>query len=138
MKFLLDSNVVSELMKARPDEGVFEWMREHEDETMLCALVLAEIAAGIEALDEGKRKHALTTELRFIQEDYRDRILPFDESAAWEWARYSRLVSAAGFSPPLLDSQIAAIARAWSLTVVTRNESDFPMTEVVNPFTASK
>lgn len=75
MKFLLDSNVVSELMKANPDEGVLEWMREHEDETMLCALVLAEIAA---------------------------------------------------------------IARAWSLTVVTRNESDFPMTEVVNPFTASK
>ena len=73
---------------------------------------------------------------RFIQDDYRERILPFDEAAAWEWARYIRLAKDAGFSPPLLDSQIAATALAWGLTVVPRNESDFPLMEVVNPFTA--
>ena len=136
MNYLLDTNIVSELMKAAPDQGVIDWVNEHDADTVLCAVVLAEIASGIEALDDGKRKAALFKEVRFIQEDYRERILPFDEAAAWEWARYIRLTKDAGFSPPLMDSQIAATARAWGLKVVTRNASDFPLVDVVNPFTA--
>lgn len=134
MKYLLDTNIVSELMKAVPDPGVVAWVNEHDGDTMLSAMVLAELAAGIEALEDGKRKASLYREIGFVQEDYRERILPFDEAAAWEWARYVRLVKDAGFSPPLLDSQIAATARAWGLTVVTRNEADFPLMDVVNPF----
>jgi toxin FitB len=136
VKYLLDTNIVSELMKPVPDPSVVDWVNEHDANSMLCAVVLAELASGIEALDDGKRKAALYREIRFIQEDYRERMLPFDESAAWEWARYVRLARDAGFSPPLLDSQIAATARAWGLTVVTRNESDFPLMQVVNPFGA--
>jgi toxin FitB len=134
VNYLLDTNIVSELMKAAPDPGVVAWVDEHDADTVLCSVVLAELASGIEALDDGKRKAALNKELRFIQEDYRERILPFDESAAWEWARYTRMVKDAGFAPPLLDSQIAATARAWGLKVVTRNEDDFPLMEIVNPF----
>ncbi len=113
MKYLLDTNIVSELMKAEPDLSVAAWVNERDSDSMLCSIVLSEIAAGIEALEDGKRKSALATELRFIQEDYSERILPFDEAAAWERARYTRLVKDAGFAPPLLDSQITAIARAW-------------------------
>jgi predicted nucleic acid-binding protein len=134
VKYLLDTNIVSELMKAVPDPRVVAWVDEHDADTALCSVVLAELASGIEALDDGKRKAGLNKELRFIQEEYRERILPFDESAAWEWARYMRLVKNAGFAPPLLDSQIAATARAWGLKVVTRNEDDFPLMDVVNPF----
>lgn len=134
MKYLLDTNIVSELKKAEPDAGVVSWVAEYDSEIMLCAMVLAEIAAGIEALDPGKRKAGLLKELRFIQEDYRGRILPFDESAAWEWGRYIREIKDAGFTAPLLDSQIGAIARAWGLKLVTRNEVDFPLMDVVNPF----
>lgn len=123
-------------MKSEPHPAVAEWVNEHDADTVLCSLVLAELAAGIEALDEGKRKSQLAKELTFIQQDYSERILPFDESAAWEWARYTRIVKNAGFAPPLLDSQIAAIARAWGLTIVTRNESDFPLMPIVNPFGA--
>ena len=97
-------------------------------------MVLSELAAGVEALEEGKRKSAWRKELQFIQSDYAGRILSFDEGAAWEWARYIRQAKVAGFSPPLLDSQISAIALAWGLKVVTRNAADFPLMEVVNPF----
>ncbi len=134
MKFLLDTNIVSELMKAAPDPGVVSWVDKHDVDTMLCSLVLAELASGIEALENGRRKVELLKELRFVQEDYSGRILPFDESAAWEWARYTQAARKAGFSPPLLDSQIAAIARDWGLQVVSRNEDDFPLMDVVNPF----
>ena len=134
MKYLLDTNIVSELMKDAPDSSVVAWVNEHDADTVLCSMVLSELASGVEALDEGKRKTELRRELRFIQEDYAERILPFDEGAAWEWARYLRELKDAGFSPPLLDSQIAAIARTWALKVVTRNEDDFPLVDMVNPF----
>ena len=134
MKYLLDTNIVSELMKDAPDPGVISWVNEHDADTVLCSMVLSELASRVEALDEGKRKAAFRTELRFIQEDYRERILPFDEAAAWEWARYIRRAKDAGFAPPLIDSQIAATAMSWGLAVVTGNESDFPLIKVVNPF----
>ncbi len=134
MKYLLDSNVVSELMKETPDSRMVDWLNANDDEAMLCAVVLSEIAAGIESLPEGKRKATLLREIRFIQEDYRERILPFDESVAREWARYSRELREAGCTPPLLDSQVAAIARAWGLKVATRNTADFPLVEMENPF----
>ena len=82
MKYLLDTNIVSELMKVVPDPRVVAWVDENDADTALCSVVLAELASGIEALDDGKRKASLNKELRFIQEDYRERILPFDESAA--------------------------------------------------------
>jgi len=134
LKYLLDTNILSELMKPAPDPQVREWVEERDHDTVLSSLVLAELASGVEALPDGKRKVAIAKELRFLQEDYADQILSFDESAAWEWARYTREAREAGYAPPLLDSLVAATARAWSLTVVTRNEDDFPLVAVVNPF----
>jgi predicted nucleic acid-binding protein len=114
VKYLLDSNIISELMRPAPDARALKWLERHDADTALSAIVLAELAAGVEALDEGKRKASL--------------------SAAWEWARYVREVRKAGLTPPLLDSMIAATARAWGLKVVTRNQDDFPLMEVINPF----
>lgn len=134
MKYLLDSNVVSELLKQAPAPQVIAWMQEHQDESALGALTIAELAAGVEDLPEGKRKATLAKELRFLQEDYGDRILPFDEAAAWEWACYLSETKATGFVPPLMDSLIAAVARASGLKVVTRNVRDFPLVDTINPF----
>ncbi len=135
MKYLLDTNVVSELMKPEPDPKVLAWVNENNAEICLSALVLAELAFGVESLPEGKRKAALAKEVQFIQEDYCDSILPFDDSAAWEWARYTQEACSAGHAPPLLDSLIAATAKAWGLQIATRNVEDFPLVGVVNPFT---
>lgn len=134
MKYLLDANVISELLKPAPASLVVAWMQAHQDESALGALTIAELAAGVEDMPDGKRKAALAKELRFLREDYADRILPFDEAAAWEWARYLYEVKAAGCVPPLMDSLLAAVARARGLKVATRNTTDFPLIEVVNPF----
>ena len=134
MRYLLDTNVISEVMKAVPEAGVEAWIHEHDEDSALSVIVLAELADGIESLADGKKKAALSRKLDFLQEDYADQILVFDEVCAWEWARYCREARQAGYSPPLLDSLIAATARVWGMTVVTRNESDFPLLEVVNPF----
>jgi predicted nucleic acid-binding protein len=136
MKFLLDTNVLSELLKPEPDPNVVEWMQEHQLECAMSSLTLAEMAAGWEKLRSGKRRNELSKELSFLQEDFSARILPFDEIVAWEWARYLAETQAAGFNPPLIDSLIAATARANGLQVVTRNADDFPLMEIVDPFMA--
>jgi toxin FitB len=123
-------------MNPAPDGAVRRWIDENEDELCISALVLAELASGLEALPEGKRRADLFRRLSFLQEDFGEAILSFDEVAAWEWARYMREAGSAGHSPPLMDSLIAATARAWGLTLVTRNTVDFPLLAVINPFEA--
>ena len=109
-------------------------MSTHTDESALGVLVLAELADGIEALPPGKKRTRLARQLEFLQEDYADQILAFDECCAWEWARYCHEVRNSGQSPALMDSLIAAMARAWGLTVVTGNTRDFPLIATLNPF----
>lgn len=134
MIYLLDTNVLSEGMKASPDSQVLAWLSDHEDACAMSAFSLAEMARGLEALPEGKRKSELAKRLRFLQEDYADVILPFDEAVAWEWARYCQRSTEAGFALSLMDSLIAATALSYGLTVVTRNTSDFPLVPVFDPF----
>jgi toxin FitB len=134
MKFLLDTNVLSELLKLEPNPKVVGWMHENQEECALSSLTLAEMAAGLEKLSSGKRRNELSKELHFLQEDFADRILPFDEIAAWEWGRYVSETQQSGFNPPLIDSLIAAIAKANGLRIVTRNADDFPLLDIVNPF----
>ena len=134
LRYILDTNVISECMKDSPAPAVEAWMAQHEEVVALSTLTLAEMAFGVETLPMGKRRFTLERELRFVQEDYAERIIAFDENAAWEWARYVAEAEAAGFSPPLMDSLIAATARAWGLKVATRNQSDFPLVDTVNPF----
>lgn len=134
LRFVLDTNVVSECMKESPDPHLHAWMSRHEAEAALSAITLAEMASGVESLPVGKRRAALERKLRFVQEDYAERIIAFDENAAWEWARYVVEAEAAGLVPPLMDSLIAATARAWGLQVATRNQGDFPLVDTINPF----
>jgi toxin FitB len=134
VKYLLDTNIVSEVMKSSPDSGVIQWLENNDGQLALSAVVLAELAAGVESLPEGKRKSELMKRLRFLQEDFADAILAFDETVAWEWARYQKDAHQAGCRPPLMDSLVAATARAWGMTMVSRNAADFPLVPVLNPF----
>lgn len=121
-----------------PDPGVMAWMTANQDECSLSAITLAEMARGVEALADGKRKNELTKRLAFLQEDYSDRILPVDEIVSWEWARYVNRIKAAGHAISVMDSLIAATALASRLTVVTRNTGDFLDVPTLNPFSSAE
>ena len=136
MTYLLDTNVLSEGMRPQPDPLVIAWLDQHQEELAFSALSLAELARGAEAVADGKRKNELLKRLRFLREDFAYAILPFDDAAAWEWARYCKRLHLEGRSVPVIDSLIAATALAYGLTVVTRNTSDFPGVTVKNPFSA--
>ena len=139
MRFLLDTNVVSETSKPLPDPKCVAWLEAHRGECALSAITLAELRYGLERMPEGKRKAAAERELRFLLEDYAGQFLDFDGAAAAEWGRYAaELEGTHGVDWwkqfDLRDTQIAAIAREYGLRVVTRNTKHFPFCQTENPF----
>ena len=89
---------------------------------------------GLELLPEGKKRRRLARELRFLQQDYRDRLLPYDELSAVEWGRLYAAAKKQNRLLPLEDSLIEAIALSHELSVVTQNASDFFKVATVNPW----
>jgi predicted nucleic acid-binding protein len=141
-RWLLDTNIVSELSKDQPDPNCLKWLGEHRGQCFISAITVAEIAFGIERLVDGRRKTELAREFAFLLEDYDGRFFDFDGNAGREWGRYAAELEAdygAGWFEQcdLRDTQIAAIAREYELTIATRNTKHFPFCDVVNPFTAS-
>jgi len=139
MKYLLDSNVVSEPVKSKPDPGVIAWIDAHESECAVSTITLAELRYGIERLPEGKRRRQLERDFAFFRQDLGSRVVAFDEAEAAEWGRYAaklerELGRDAQRKVGIKDSQIAATALAHHLTVVTRNTDHFPHVDTLNPF----
>jgi len=141
-RWLLDTNIVSELSKEQPDAACLKWLGEHRGQCFISAITVAEIAFGIERLADGRRKTELARLFAFLLEDYEGRFFDFDGNAGREWGRYAAELEAdfgAGWFEQfdLRDTQIAAIAREYELTIATRNIKHFPFCDVVNPFVAS-
>jgi predicted nucleic acid-binding protein len=136
VSFLLDTNAVSELSKEQPDPRFVTWMREHDHECFLSAITIGELVKGLELLPEGKKQRRLSRGLRFLQQDYKERILPYDELAAIEWGRLYAAARKDNRTLPLEDSLIEAIAVGHSLTVVTRKPKDFYRGRTLDPWTA--
>ena len=135
MSYLLDTNVISELVRATPDERVVAWFREVPDEALhVSALTLGEIRRGVERLAAGTRRERLRV---WLETDlagwFGDRVLAVDVAVADRWGR---LLSAAKRPVPAIDSLLAATALHHELRLVTRNTADFafPGLEVVNPW----
>ena len=123
MKYLLDTNVVSELMRRAPDSGVEAKFDVHRDECVICAITWHELHYGVARLTSSRR--------RDLYEEFLNTVvgvrppLPYEARAAeWHAAERARL-EAAGRSIPPADGQIAAIAAVNGLTLVTRNSADF-------------
>jgi toxin FitB len=133
--FLLDTNVVSELRRRRPDAHVVAWHRDQvEADVFLSVLVVGEIRQGIErmrARDTGQAE-ALDRWLAGLVAGYRERILPVTADVAQAWGR----LNAAPQPPPVVDGLMAATAKVHGLTLVTRNVRDVARTgvAVVDPF----
>ena len=125
MKWLLDTNTLSELTKPQPHPGVLAWLEANEAESALSSITIGEMILGIERLADGKKRRRLERALKFLREDYAGKILDFTEGAAGEWGRLVAQAQKEGRNLSILDSQIEAIAVHFGLTVVTRNRADF-------------
>ena len=136
--FLLDTNVISELVRSRPDSQVQSWIRHTEEELLyLSVLTLGEIRKGIDSLRDDSRRLRLESWLAGdLALRFAGRILPVDAPVADRWGR---LTAAVGRSTPLsvIDGLLAATALHHNLTLVTRNTRDVAATKVpvINPWT---
>jgi toxin FitB len=140
MRYLLDTNIISNIAKPAPSESLLAWMSEQNDEDLFIAwLTVAEIRRGVLEKPSGKKRDQL--EVWFSgpegpQALFAGRVLPFDEHAGLIWARLMADGKAQGQPRSALDTIIAAVAEANGCTVVTDNEKDFDGVNFVNPIRA--
>jgi predicted nucleic acid-binding protein len=137
--YLLDTNIVAEASKPRPDETCLAWLKAHRGRCIISTITVAEMRYGIERLAEGKKKAAAEAYFQLLCDDYTGLFMEFDGPAAAEWGRYAAELEAAAGADwwkyhDLRDTQIAAIAREYGLTVATRNGKHFPFCTVEDPF----
>lgn len=136
---VLDTNVVSELMRGEPAGAVVGWVdAQPGDEVFLTAVTLAELLYGIARLPDGRRKTTLAGLLEaMVVEDFEHRIASFDETAAGHHVDIVVRRERAGRPISTADAQIAAICRSHDAVLATRNTRDFTDTGiiVVNPWT---
>jgi predicted nucleic acid-binding protein len=137
---ILDTNVLSELLRPAPAGQVERWLAAQDGTKVYFTTVgEAELRLGVAILSAGKRRAALTTAIEgLLDEDFRDRILPFDRPAARAYATIAAERRAADRPISQFDCQIAAIARAREATVATRNISDYEGCgiELIDPWTS--
>lgn len=137
MRYLLDTNIISDAIKPLPSQPLLEWMSEQTDESLfISSLSLAEIWRGILEKPAGKKRRELEEWFRGPegpQALFRGRVLPFDENAALVWGHLMAAGSTAGRPRSALDMVIAAIAQSNSCVLVTDNERHFPDIELLNP-----
>jgi len=124
---ILDTNVLSELLRPEPAKQVERWLSAQDGAKVYFTTVgEAELRHGVAILPAGKRRNALTIAIEgLLEEDFRDRVLPFDRAAARAYATIAAARRAAGRPISQFDCQIAAIARAHEAPVATRNTSDY-------------
>ena len=127
MSTLLDTNVLSELLRAAPAPAVLGWFASQVPESLfVSAVTQAEMLLGARKLPAGKRRAALEAALNaMFEEDFAGRILPFDSAAAPVYAEVVASRRAAGRPISQFDAQIAAIARRHGTRIATRNVADF-------------
>jgi predicted nucleic acid-binding protein len=135
VSYLLDTNVVSEMARARPEQSVTDWFSGVADEALfLSVLTLGELRKGVELLPSGTKRERLR---RWLEGElpswFGERLLPVDAAVADRWGR---LLATTRRTVSTTDSLIAATALHHDLRVVTRNVADFefPGLEVVNPW----
>ncbi|MBP2323841.1 putative nucleic acid-binding protein [Kibdelosporangium banguiense] len=124
---VLDTDVISELMRQDPDDTVVQWVdRYPADEVFITSVTAAELAYGVARLPDGQRKTVLAARIaELLADDFRDQILPFDEVAAGHYGQIAAAREKQGRPITMADAQIAAICRRFVACLATRNTKDF-------------
>jgi hypothetical protein len=135
---LLDTNVISEIMRPEPNSAVLNWLDEQSaNELFISAIVKAEIEMGIAILDEGKRKRTLFKAAEFIFISFANRYLPFDDKTASYYADIIAFAKKQGHPISVEDALIAATAIQHKAVLATRNVTDFDFLinlKLINPW----
>jgi toxin FitB len=138
---IVDTNVVSELMRPSPDSQVREWVSaQAPGELCITAITVAEIRYGLERLADGRRKQSLLAAATELFAAFSDYIQPFDADAAIWYATIVAHRDRLGMPIDGFDAQIAAICRTRSAALATRNARDFQQTgiDVIDPWQPSR
>ena len=139
MMVVVDTNVLSELMRPASDTVIASWVAERATSSLyLTAVNEAELRFGLAIMPQGRRRDGLAEGLeRMLRNGFANRVLPFDSAAASAYAEIADARRAMGRPMPEADCQIAAIARSRGMAVVTRNVRDFADTgiDVIDPWT---
>lgn len=136
---LLDSNVLSELMRTEPAQAVVSWVHAQQAATLCTSAVsVAEIRYGIERLPAGQRRTLLRTAADDVFSAFTDQVLPFDATSARHYADIVVRRERSGAPISGFDAQIAAVCRTHRASLATRNTGDFADLglDLVNPWTA--
>jgi len=136
-RYLLDTNIISNVVKPTPSASLLDWMAEQRDDALFIAsLTIAEIRRGVLEKPAGRKREALDAWFagpEGPQALFAGRILPFDDRAGLIWARLMADGKIAGRPRSGLDMIVAAVAEANNCVVVTDNEKDFAGLQFVNP-----
>ncbi len=136
--YIIDTNVLSELMKPVPNDNVVQWISSKPISSLfVTAITEAEILFGLALLPESRRKRLLTNSAsEMFAQDFNSRILPFDSEAAVAYAKIVSERTSSGQPISAFDAQIAAVTLSRNATLVTRNTKDFVncSVEVINPW----
>ncbi len=135
---ILDTNIISEMMKPNPSTKVVAWMDQQASmQLFMTTITIAEIVYGLHALPHGNRKQWLEQAFHNAAlEAFKNRILSFEERAAFQYGKMMSLRKAEGRPMSVPDGQIAAITSVHRFAIATRNVNDFLNCgiEVINPF----
>ena len=141
VRYILDTNVLSEMFRPDPNEHVLRWIKRHDPEHLfLTVFTVGEIRMGAEKLPPGRKHTSLEAWLDdFVLPNFAGRILPFDVKAANVWARLAANDKKNGRPRPTVDAMIASIALSQDFSLVTRNVRDFEDLDMrlANPFVRS-
>lgn len=136
-RYLLDTNIISNVVKPVPSEALIAWMAEQRDQDLfISSLTVAELCRGILEKPAGKKRRELENWFsgpEGPQMLFAGRVLPFDEKAGLVWARLMAEGTSIGRPRSALDMIVAAVAEANGCLVVTDNERDFAGLTIVNP-----
>ena len=127
--YLLDTNVVSEVMRSAPNPRVVAFLSEHED-LWLSSIVIHELEFGLQRMAHGQRRARLRDSVNELVADYEDRILPLDRTGATWAALFRAQARRSGRNLDLGDGLVAGTAKARGLAIATRNVKDFRGLEV--------